>query len=775
MRNVILGALVLLGAGAMLESNVATPTFVNDFVFGARSIGAGTASPGRGFRSIQASGGSITEHNVLVSKAQEHATAAASSSANLVMQMARLRDWSTSRSGTATFPGDVYFKSGAPWYDVKAYGAKCDGVTDDTRAITSAYTQLVNDLAANGGNSSGGLVYFPRSSGPCKVTTLTIPSNNKGWIVSVFDNGLLANMIFPSTNNAFIGRSGNFQGLSGVFLRGPNATWVQNSGQSAALVDLLGASQVYFEGLNIESAGANAAVHMHDNAGTGSVYVFFHHSMVESAGTGMALVVDSSASNQVAGFGLFAENTTFRGGGGSGPGHYTISITNFGQVEIEHSTMAGPGIYIKNAGIPSDGDIVLNDILSEALNNQDFLTIDGTYVNDITLKDIKLADTTGPVYMFKSLTANGGPVSFEMAVTANIGSGLKNPSSIPFTGYCYGSGCPSDGSIPVSMLQTGNPASMVLAQPGSHLQLDALQILGDIGTLPGIGLNAVQGVEFGDNVGRGYSSRLQQTAKESLGISVAQAMPPPRIGAAAQAGAGLANGTYYYSVSTYVTSGTCNGTATVPSEEVKAITTTGNDQVLLSWTPAIGVNIAGYCVFRGRAPNYNPAVYYQIAGAGTSSYTDTDATPTGGSGVISSYNRTFPASPQFNFTLTGLGIGTTGPAYSLDVNGSARAAAYLTAANCASSASPALCRSAAAGSVVVAASSTSVVVQTTAVTANSQIILTFDSSLGTKLGVTCNTTFDQGYITARTPGTSFTITASPPPTNPACFSYEIVN
>jgi hypothetical protein len=762
MLNLTLVVLVLLGASATLDTNVATPTFVGDSMSGAGFVSSRTARQGSAFRLIEASGSNSAKENVPLSKTQQHPAAAASSSG-------------TAPKGTTAFTNDVYFKSGAPWYDVKAFGAKCDGVTDDTRAITSAYAQLANDLAPNGGNSSGGVVYFPHSSGPCRVTTLTIPSNNKGWIVSVFDNGLLANVIIPGTNNAFIGRSGNFQGQSGVFLRGPNATWVQNPGQSTALVDLFGVSQIYFEGLNIESVGANAAVHMHDNAGTGSVYVFFHHSMVESAGTGMALVVDSSARNRVAGFGLFAENTTFRGGGGNGQGHYTISITNFGQVDFEHSTVAGPGIYMKNAGISSDGDIVLDDILSEALSNQDFLTIDGTYVNDITLKDVKLADTTGQVYMFKSLTANGGPVSFEMSVTANIGSGLKNPSSSPFPGYCYGAGCPSDGSIPVSMLQTGNPASMVLAQPGSHLRLDALQILGDVGTLPGLGLNAVEGVEFGDNVNRGYSSRLQQTGKESLGISVAQAMPPTGIGATAKSGAGLANGTYYYSVSTYVTSGTCNGTATVPSAEVKAATTTGYDQVLLSWTPAIGANIAGYCVFRGTSPNYNSAVYYQISDAATSSFTDTNAAPTGGSGVISSYNRTFPASPQFNFTLTGLGIGTTEPAYSLDVNGSARAAAYLTAANCASSASPAICGSAAAGSVAVAASSTSVVVQTTAVTANSQIILTFDSSLKAKLGVTCNTTFAQGYITARTPDTSFTITASPPSTNPACFNYEIIN
>lgn len=104
------------------------------------------------------------------------------------------------------------------------------------------------------------------------------------------------------------------------------------------------------------------------------------------------------------------------------------------------------------------------------------------------------------------------------------------------------------------------------------------------------------------------------------------------------------------------------------------------------------------------------------------------------------------------------------------------AATFNTTTNCTSSASPAVCGSAAAGSVVVAAAATSVVVNTTAVTANSIIVIQFDSSLGTKLGVTCNATVDLGQVTARTAATSFTITsAAAPAVNPACYSYTITN
>lgn len=100
------------------------------------------------------------------------------------------------------------------------------------------------------------------------------------------------------------------------------------------------------------------------------------------------------------------------------------------------------------------------------------------------------------------------------------------------------------------------------------------------------------------------------------------------------------------------------------------------------------------------------------------------------------------------------------------------------AGNCSSSASPAVCGSSPNGSVVVAAGATTVVVNTTAVTASSQIYLTNDDSLGTKLSVTCNTTLLTAppTVSARVVGISFTITiSSAPVTNPECFSYTIIN
>jgi hypothetical protein len=105
-----------------------------------------------------------------------------------------------------------------------------------------------------------------------------------------------------------------------------------------------------------------------------------------------------------------------------------------------------------------------------------------------------------------------------------------------------------------------------------------------------------------------------------------------------------------------------------------------------------------------------------------------------------------------------------------------------TASNCSSGASPAVCGSASAGSAALPtnAVSSSIVVQTTAVTANSQIFVQTDDTLGTKLGVTCNSTVATLVggltISARTAGTSFTIANNVAiVTNPLCVSWNLVN
>ncbi|MFZ0640653.1 MAG: glycosyl hydrolase family 28-related protein [Candidatus Acidiferrales bacterium] len=67
-------------------------------------------------------------------------------------------------TGTNTFSANTYFGSGDPWFDVKAFGAKCDDTTDDTAAIQAALAAVP---------STGGLVMIP---GVCKFTSTLVIS-----------------------------------------------------------------------------------------------------------------------------------------------------------------------------------------------------------------------------------------------------------------------------------------------------------------------------------------------------------------------------------------------------------------------------------------------------------------------------------------------------------------------------------------------------------------------------------------------------------------------
>jgi hypothetical protein len=87
------------------------------------------------------------------------------------------------------------------------------------------------------------------------------------------------------------------------------------------------------------------------------------------------------------------------------------------------------------------------------------------------------------------------------------------------------------------------------------------------------------------------------------------------------------------------------------------------------------------------------------------------------------------------------------------------------------------CGAAASGFVTIAAGATTRTINTSAMTANGVVFIQEDSSLGSALGVTCNTTTGRTYtVTTRTAGTSFVVAASAPPAaNPACLSYTIIS
>jgi hypothetical protein len=164
---------------------------------------------------------------------------------------------------------------------------------------------------------------------------------------------------------------------------------------------------------------------------------------------------------------------------------------------------------------------------------------------------------------------------------------------------------------------------------------------------------------------------------------------------------------------------------------------------------------------------------YLIEPTGTTSTTWSTAGTYFGINVVSGFTGNI-----FDYQINGVsGLKLSGG--NVLTGGFSNFAGYQTGANCSSAASPAVCAAASAGSVAVAAGTNpTLTVNTTRVTANSQIMLTEDESLGTKLSVTCQTAVvpTSTVITARTAATSFTFQANGTfTTNPICYSYTIIN
>jgi|HubBroStandDraft_6_1064221.scaffolds.fasta_scaffold00134_49 hypothetical protein len=311
-------------------------------------------------------------------------------------------------------------------FDIMTYGgAVCDGVTDDTASVQKTINDAAAMLHAGG---SPGPVYFPPSPRPCKVDTITFPNGDNGWLYFLFDNGLYANRINVGNFNAFIGRTSNFEGLSGPFLFGPSASWVQwrtPTNLSTPFVDINGVLEVYFEGINMQVQGTQQqpVVHVHDNAGTGCSNIGFKHCAM--GGSVTPLLLDSSAGNIPAGFNLRLLDCSIASKG-NGP---ALSISNFGYVTVR-------GGFLTSAAILSTPDIQLmdgyrfEDILSENLVNSPWLTINcGRSPSNIIIDSVRIADAQGATYLVLNKTL-GSTITIRNC-DDNDGQTLIDPASIP--------------------------------------------------------------------------------------------------------------------------------------------------------------------------------------------------------------------------------------------------------------------------------------------------------------------------------------------------------
>jgi hypothetical protein len=318
------------------------------------------------------------------------------------------------------------------------------------------------------------------------------------------------------------------------------------------------------------------------------------------------------------------------------------------------------------------GTVYLTDLIFEALGSQSpFLTQNlgaNTTFGNLNLTNVIVADSNpgqpliylsgGSFYsdinITESTPTSNSPGTIEVANSGSLGncvggnainsSGASLPGCVGGTqaGFQFVGPGTYSNNPPVYFSSwyppfnfSGSPIQMARAgESNTSLEIDPL--MGDM-------------FGPGGTVG-GYDLSLARSAAQTLGLSVARALPPTVITATPSGSGGtLAAGTYTYGVASAVVTSNCN-TITNYYLTASATTTGSTSSVLVGWTdPTNTANITGYCVLRN--PNETAATQaFFVSGSTATSYTDIGS----GGSLISGpvINNTFPASPNYTFSPT---------------------------------------------------------------------------------------------------------------------------
>ena len=798
------------GTGSALDSNPATPIFANEVISGAGTADSRMISAGTSFSSGQGSLGNLTEDNIRNSSPalqREHAAGSSTSSANWVAQVTTFRDTAKTLSDSDDIARH------RPYIDVTAYGASgSSNVTkaNCVRGVSSLTLASAIDFVQGEGLSILGCGPASTLSAPTiqVVNIGTAGSTTYSYGVTAVDSGGgspgYGNTVSATTGNAALSGAnynaiyitpvagatgyvlfGRFRGSIAALQYMPwedptSYTATASRTHKSVLVTIAGPTPTlsFFPGwfVTMSKCSDDSFNGTFQVGSTGQDTFAYPQSAANSTATGCTVTVNPTFYD----FGVtypFPQALTARATATNDI--FVATITSL--VGTTATLSAAPGANYVGALVRHDDTAPWQAAIAaaEATTNEAPLYCPaGSYLISSALNIRSGFTLKGPAYAWQKssctiMQTNIGADIFRAGGSGSV-AGVEI-DNVQFSGGRIGVDSVSPGGLSVfksdgvafssyigyrasaNSIQVTMRNFLCQTQDWCLDSSPAATIQGlkmDVGWFSGVGFGVWHDVRIPNTFGYSSSVTFDNVLWEGPTASW-MVCSPTVVGArmvfGAVAGLVINNGQLAdagSSCSSFIQN--------VPDPTGTPLSiifnggnfTTDTNAYLVSTLPTGTSNGIGSLIFNGGLFNGGAGIW-------------------GGSGpspaVVINHGSTFsPALPTTNLVSAG--------------NGGMTSSKYATATNCNSSASPAVCGSAAAGSVTIAASSSSVVVDTSAVTASSQITVTFDSSLGTKLRVACNTTAQQPYVSARTAGTSFTISVgSDFLTHPGCFSYSIVN
>jgi hypothetical protein len=588
-----------------------------------------------------------------------------------------------------------------PRIDVTAFGAKGDGVTDDTAAIASA----INAACASSIGSANvhseldfppGLYLVSQPQTPSTSPIFEVPcsfltlkglgtSSNLQFVRSPAvriianpgaspNNAPVFDVRFPNVHTSFTMQDMDVQGYN-------KALWVYN------------VIETKLENVSLEAQNTTLA----DNSALELTNLFWFEwhggecASAEVPGKYCVLMTgDVSLAGEAPLVGL-AEFDNLQGIGGTF--HYDQRVNTIG---------SGPGNF------------VFREIRAWEANQTPFLLITNStgnpavnalpVVTNITFNNVTTSDSSGSNLAMIELNAPGtnlNGVILDFSIAGNGGSpAIQNDN--PSSSSVFGCNIRAGGNFSsASTVQdsNGNPVSgcstqtwngfdyfVRLGSGGTDPRLrsdvdqffqfdgDALRATFNGSRFAGVSIDPVFGLMLNDGTDFGYGASIAENAAGSMDIQFPRTYPPTGVAGTPTTGGSIAAGTYFATM--YSTTTNCNSTESAPSQQSTGVSLNGaNNAITWNWTAPLGGlgTIAGYCIATSTVPNLNNGQwrpqqnnYIFISGASTTTFTMTSLPTAGGPDSLTS-----TLLPAHRFTPTSLGINNTNPQFNLDVNGAA--------------------------------------------------------------------------------------------------------